>query len=63
MAATMKQIVDGYHVMKWLGGRYGSIAWFHNQTEANKEVQRILMLGAWSGMPPTVQPSFKEYNP
>jgi len=58
----MKRIVDGYYVMLWMGGRYGSIGWYTEQHQANKEVQRLLILGLWSGMPPTVRPSFKEFH-
>jgi len=57
------KIVDGYYVMTWMGGRYGSVAWYKEQSDANKECQRLLIMGYWSGMPPTVQPSFKEFIP
>ena len=56
-------IVDGYYVMCWLGGRYRSVAWYKEQLDANKECQRLLNTGYWSGMPPTIHPSFKEYCP
>ena len=57
------KIVDGYYVMSWMGGRYGSVAWYKEQSDANKECQRLLIMGSWSGMPPTVHPSFKEFTP
>ena len=54
-----KHIVDGYYVMLWGGGRYNSIAWYKHLAEANKHIQHLLMIGAWAGMPPTVEVSFK----
>lgn len=62
------KIVDGYYVMVWLGGRYGSCGWYKDQSEAMRVVQYKLIAGLWSGMPPKVEPSFrtllsKEMNP
>lgn len=49
--------VQGYYVAVYRGkGRYGSIAWYATRAEAEAEVARILRLGAWSGMPPIVEP-------
>jgi hypothetical protein len=48
----MKRI--GYFVETYGGGRYGSVAFYGNRAEAEAEVARIMMLGAWSGMPPRV---------
>lgn len=50
----------GYYVMKYGGGRYGSVAWASTRAEAQREVDRIKMTGAWSGMPPKVEPCRKE---
>lgn len=43
------------YVMTYGGGRYGSVAWFKTQAEAQKECDRIKRVGAWSGMPPKVE--------
>ena len=45
----------GYYVMTFGGGRYGSIAWYPTKEQAEKEVARIKMTGAWSGMPPKIE--------
>lgn len=46
--------MNGYYVETFGGGRYTSIAWYPTLAEAEKEVARILMIGAWSGMPPRI---------
>ena len=53
----------GYYVMKWGGGRYQSIAWYVRKEDAQKEVDRIKMVGAWSGMPPKVESASRKHNP
>lgn len=50
---------EGYYVMKWGGGRYTSVAWFPTKADAQREVDRIKMVGAWSGMPPKIESSLK----
>jgi hypothetical protein len=57
-AAKSERQITGYYVETYGGGRYGSIAWTKSKAEAEKEVQRILRVGAWSGMPPRVTPSY-----
>jgi len=47
---------EGFYVMTYGGGRYTSVAWFPTREEAQAEVDRIKMRGAWSGMPPKVEP-------
>jgi len=42
----------GYYVM----GNHTSRSWHSTWAEAEAERQRILMIGAWSGLPPRVQP-------
>lgn len=49
----------GFYVEKFGGGRYTTVAWFLTKQEAEKERTRILMVGAWSGMPPRVTPTTK----
>ena len=51
--------ITGYYVETYGGGRYTSIAWFNHKDAAEKEVRRILRVGAWSGMPPRVTPTYK----
>jgi len=46
--------MSGFYVEKWLGGRYGTVAWFKTYDEAAAEVSRVMMLGAWGGMPPRI---------
>lgn len=45
----------GYYVLKYSGGRYGAVAWFKTEDEAQQEVLRIKRAGAWSGMPPKIE--------
>lgn len=47
--------MPGYYVMKWVGGRYGSVAWYAMRSEAEAEVKRIKDKGAWYGMPPKIE--------
>jgi hypothetical protein len=44
----------GWFVMKWGAGRWTSVAWFLERKDARAEVDRIVLVGAWSGMPPRV---------
>lgn len=49
----------GYYVETYGGGRFTSIAWCATYDQALKEVERIRMVGAWSGMPPKITPCKK----
>jgi len=51
-------IPTGYFVEKWGGGQWGTCAWYVTEAEAQKHVDRLLMLGYWTGLPPRVSPSF-----
>ena len=51
--------IIGYYVMKYSGGRYGSVGFYGTKSEAAREVARIKTAGAWSGMPPKVEPAHK----
>lgn len=53
----------GFYVMKWGGGRYTSVAWYATREEAEREVARIEMTGAWSGRPPKVEASNPAASP
>ena len=44
------------YLMTYGGGRYTSVAWFCAPADAERERLRILRSGAWSGMPPKVEP-------
>lgn len=46
---------QGFYVMKYGAGRYTSIGWYVNQSDAEAEVKRIMDAGAWRGMPPFVE--------
>ena len=48
---------EGYFVMLWGGGGYGSVAWFKERWQAEQEVSRLKARGLWSGMPPKVEPA------
>lgn len=54
---------QGYYVMKWGGGKYTSVAWYAKKSEAEKELGRIIALGAWSGMPPKIELAKRKQNP
>lgn len=47
--------MNGFYVMKYGGGRYGSVAWYATRSEAEAEVKRIMQKGAWYGMPPKIE--------
>lgn len=51
--------VRGYFIETYGGNRYTSIAWYKTLEEAEKERKRIVMIGAWSGMPPRI---LKDYE-
>lgn len=52
--------VTGWYVMGYCGdGRYVSKAWYKTRAEAEAEVARIRMVGAWRGMPPIIEPSIE----
>lgn len=53
-AQLLQSRKNGFHVETYGGGRYTSIAWFYKLEEARAEVNRIKMIGAWSGMPPRI---------
>lgn len=44
----------GWHVETFGGGRYTSVAWYANASEANEHCMKLRMSGRWSGMPPRV---------
>lgn len=46
----------GFFVMKYGGGKYQSVGWYATRAEAEAEVKRIMQIGAWSGMPPKIEP-------
>ena len=48
-------IVHGYYVMKWGGGRYTSVSYHYTKAQAQAEVNRIMKVGSWSGMPPKIE--------
>ena len=50
-----KNTGEGYYVMKYGGGRYTSVAWYPTKAEAQKEVDHIMMIGAWSGKEPKIE--------
>jgi hypothetical protein len=50
----------GFYVMKYGGGRYTSVAWYGKKIDAEKEVARILLVNAWAGMPPKIEPDREE---
>ena len=50
--------VNGYYVLTFGGGVYTSIAWFKYKIQAEKERDRIISSGGWSGMPPKIEPSY-----
>lgn len=56
MSARLRDIIRGWHVETFGGGRYTAVAWFLLREDAEREVARRLMIGAWSGMPPRVTP-------
>lgn len=45
----------GFYVMKRGGGRWTSVAWYVKREEAEREVARIIAVGAWQGMPPRIE--------
>jgi len=44
----------GFYVEIFGGDRYGSVGWYLTREEAEKEVARRMMVGAWAGMQPRV---------
>jgi hypothetical protein len=52
----MATTLAGWHVETFGAGRYCSIAWFARREDADEERARIVMVGAWSGMPPRITP-------
>jgi len=54
---------EGYYVMKWGGGRYTSVAWYASRVDAQREVDRIVLVGAWSGKVPYVEDARRKRNP
>lgn len=54
---------EGYYVMRWGGGRYTSVGWYLTKAEAQKEVDRIIMIGAWSGKKPKIELAERKNNP
>ncbi len=53
----------GYHVMRYGGGRYTAVGWYLTHEAAQGEVDRIILCGAWSGMPPKVEGDQEEPDP
>lgn len=53
-AATDCAEPNGFHVERYGGGRFTSVAWCLHRCEAEKEVARIKLVGRWNGMPPRV---------
>lgn len=47
----------GWHVEKYGGGRYTSVAWYAKAADANEHVTKLRLSGQWSGMPPRVTPA------
>ena len=46
----------GFYVM----GAHTSLSWHSTREEAERERDRLLMWGAWSGIPPRVEPDRDE---
>jgi hypothetical protein len=51
--------ITGYYVMKYGGGRYTSVGFYGTKAEADREVARIKLVGAWHGMPPKIEPAYQ----
>lgn len=51
-------VISGYYVMTWGGGRYGVTAWYAEHYKAYQHAQQLLCSGQWSGLPPTIYPTF-----
>jgi len=44
----------GYYIMQYGAERYTSVAWYATKQEAQKELDRMLTVGAWRGLPPKI---------
>ena len=54
-----KIICTGFYVCTYGGGRYTSVSWYKQRSDAEKEVKRLRDCGAWQGMPPVIEPSLE----